>query len=54
MYYGWEDRPPGMPGHQNTGGNWQHVAWTDRDYDDIRIVIACPAWKRSASARSAW
>jgi Flp pilus assembly protein TadG len=42
MYYGWEDRPPGMPGHQNTGGNWQHVAWTDRDYDDIRIVIACP------------
>ncbi len=29
MYYGWEDRPPGM-------------GWTDRDYDDIRIVIECP------------
>lgn len=29
MYYGWEDRPPGR-------------GWTDRDYDDIRIIIACP------------
>jgi hypothetical protein len=29
MYYGWEDRPPGM-------------GWTDRDYNDIRIVIECP------------
>lgn len=29
MYYGWEDRPPGS-------------GWTDRDYDDIRIIIACP------------
>lgn len=29
MYYGWEDRPPG-------------AGWTDRDYDDIRIIIACP------------
>lgn len=28
MYYGWEDRPPG-------GGS-------DRDYNDIRIVIGCP------------
>jgi len=30
MYYGWEDRPPGN-------------GWTDRDYDDIRIVIECPS-----------
>ncbi|MFN4091148.1 MAG: hypothetical protein ACK4QW_19165 [Alphaproteobacteria bacterium] len=29
MYYGWEDRPPGM-------------GWTDRDYDDIRVIIECP------------
>lgn len=29
MYYGWEDRPPGR-------------GWTDRDYDDIRVIIACP------------
>jgi len=29
MYYGWEDRPPGR-------------GWTDRDYDDIRIIIECP------------
>ncbi|WP_161992720.1 TadE/TadG family type IV pilus assembly protein [Aureimonas leprariae] len=29
MYYGWEDRPPGN-------------GWTDQDYDDIRIIIACP------------
>lgn len=29
MYYGWEDRPPGL-------------GWTDRDYDDIRIIIGCP------------
>lgn len=29
MYYGWEDRPPGR-------------GWTDRDYDDIRVVIECP------------
>ena len=30
MYYGWEDRPPGIG------------AWTDEDYDDIRIIIECP------------
>lgn len=30
MYYGWEDRPPGS-------------GWTDRDYDDIRILVECPA-----------
>lgn len=29
MYYGWEDRPP-------EGGG------SDRDYDDIRVVMACP------------
>jgi hypothetical protein len=29
MYYGWEDRPPGM-------------GWTDRDYDDIRVIVECP------------
>jgi Flp pilus assembly protein TadG len=29
MYYGWEDRPPGL-------------GWTDRDYDDIRLIIECP------------
>lgn len=39
MYYGWEDRPPGMPG---SARDWTDLAWTDRDYDDIRIVIQCP------------
>lgn len=29
IYYGWEDRPPGR-------------GWTDRDYDDIRVIISCP------------
>lgn len=29
MYYGWEDRPP-------------ENGWTDRDFDDIRVVIECP------------
>ena len=29
MYYGWEDRPPGR-------GD------SDRDYDDIRVIIECP------------
>jgi putative Flp pilus-assembly TadE/G-like protein len=29
MYYGWEDRPPGF-------------GWTDKDYNDIRIIIECP------------
>lgn len=40
MYYGWEDRPPGMDGPAR---DWRDIAWTDRDYDDIRIVIACPS-----------
>jgi Flp pilus assembly protein TadG len=30
MYYGWEDRPPGR-------------GWTDRDFDDIRLIVGCPA-----------
>lgn len=29
MYFGWEDRPPGM-------------GWSDEDYDDIVFVLACP------------
>lgn len=32
VYYGWEDRPPELAG-------------SDRDYDDIRIVMACPQLK---------
>lgn len=30
MYFGWEDRPPGL-------------GWTDRDYDDIVFVMRCPS-----------
>ena len=33
MYYGWEDRPPGL-------------GWTDRDYDDIRIIVECPVMEQ--------
>lgn len=33
MYYGWEDRPPGL-------------GWTDRDYDDIRLIVECPAMEK--------
>lgn len=36
MYYGWEDRPPG-------------AGWTDEDYDDIRVIIECPAVVASGS-----
>lgn len=39
MYYGWEDRPPGMDGPAE---DWTDIAWTDRDYDDIRLVVGCP------------
>ena len=39
MYFGWEDRPPDQPG-PNSG--WTDPAWTDRSYDDIRIVMKCP------------
>lgn len=31
MYYGWEDRPPS--------------SGSDRDYNDIRIIIECPSFK---------
>ncbi|MGE4251739.1 MAG: TadE/TadG family type IV pilus assembly protein [Parvibaculaceae bacterium] len=34
MYYGWEDRPPEQGG-------------SDRDYNDIRIVLECPTVKAS-------
>jgi Flp pilus assembly protein TadG len=34
MYYGWEDRPPEQGG-------------SDRDYNDIRIVLGCPTVKAS-------
>jgi hypothetical protein len=39
MYFGWEDRPPGQAGKSAT---WTDPAWTDRDYDDIRLVMRCP------------
>lgn len=39
MYYGWEDRPPAKPGEDLA------KFWTDRDYDDIRIIIACPKFE---------
>lgn len=39
MYYGWEDRPPGQQGPANS---WTDYAWTDSDYDDIRVIVPCP------------
>jgi Flp pilus assembly protein TadG len=39
MYFGFEDRPPGQSG---ANGSWLDPAWTDTDYDDIRIVMKCP------------
>jgi hypothetical protein len=39
MYFGFEDRPPGQSG---ANGTWLDPAWTDTDYDDIRIVMKCP------------
>lgn len=38
LYFGWEDRPPPKSNGQAQGGD----SWTDRDYDDIRIVLECP------------
>jgi len=38
MYYGWEDRPPGR-------------GWTDRDYDDIRLIVACPVVEYEGNKR---
>jgi Flp pilus assembly protein TadG len=37
MFYGWEDRPAystNRPGVDN---------WTDKDYDDIRVIVECPS-----------
>lgn len=39
MYFGFEDRPPNQTG---ANSNWLQPAWTDTDYDDIRIVMKCP------------
>lgn len=44
MYYGWEDRMPGLPGADD---DWTDIAWTDRDYDDIVIVIGCPELEKA-------
>jgi hypothetical protein len=38
MYYGWEDRPPGR-------------GWTDRDFDDIRLIVGCPAIEYEGNKR---
>ncbi len=47
MYFGFEDRPPGQSG---ANSNWLQPAWTDADYDDIRIVMRCPASGRLGDA----
>ncbi len=47
MYFGFEDRPPGQSG---ANSNWLQPAWTDSDYDDIRIVMRCPASGRLGDA----
>jgi Flp pilus assembly protein TadG len=39
MYFGWEDRPQNMTG---ASGNWLDPAWTDRDFNDIVVVMRCP------------
>lgn len=39
MYFGWEDRPQDMAG---ANGNWLDPAWTDRDFNDIVVVMRCP------------
>jgi hypothetical protein len=44
MYYGWEDREPGLSGPDD---DWTDIAWTDKDYDDIRIVIGCPELEKA-------
>lgn len=40
MYYGWEDRPPGRGS-------------TDKDYDDIRVMIDCPKVEQ-ITAQNVW
>jgi hypothetical protein len=47
MYFGFEDRPPGQPG---AATSWLDPAWTDADYDDIRIYMRCPASGRLGDA----
>ena len=47
MYFGFEDRPPGQSGRAD---NWLWPAWTDSDYDDIRIVMKCPNGGRLGDA----
>lgn len=49
MYFGWEDRPPGQSG---ASGNWTDPAWTDTDFDDIRIVMRCPRTGRLGDGMS--
>lgn len=39
MYFGWEDRPQDMDGAK---GNWLDPAWTDKDFNDIVVVMRCP------------
>jgi Flp pilus assembly protein TadG len=48
MYFGFEDRPPDQPG---PNASWLDPAWTDSDYDDIRIIMRCPASGRLGDAR---
>ncbi len=49
MYFGWEDRPPGQKGKNST---WTDPAWTDRDYDDIVMVMKCPSVGRLGDGMS--
>jgi len=49
MYFGWEDRPPGQSGKK---GTWTDPAWTDRDFDDIVIVMKCPSIGRLGDGMS--
>lgn len=39
MYFGWEDRPQDMAGKK---GDWLDPAWTDKDFNDIVVVMRCP------------
>lgn len=39
MYFGWEDRPQDMSGAKS---NWLDPAWTDKDFNDIVVVMRCP------------
>lgn len=37
MFYGWEDRPA----YSTTRAGVDN--WTDKDYDDIRVIVECPS-----------